>query len=155
AIDPTLVGAGDGSGDVVSAAGPLQVRLPQDPSRRPVQVSAGGASIAMRLEGAQSSLLSTTGARADYPAVRAAGAVRSPAPAGALRESVVLKARRAGPVSFTFLLDVSPGLVLTLKPNGSVEAAGAAGALQLVIPSPLLMEPATAGGIGAQSPSVA
>jgi RHS repeat-associated protein len=154
-IDTSLVGAGDGTGDTVSAAGPLQVRLPRDFAGRPVQVSAGGDTLSMRLQGAQSSGLSAAGSEGSYASVQPGVDVTYSVAPDTLNESVVLRSRPGGPVSFTFLLAVSAGLTLAARPDGSIDALDASGGRVFLIPAPLLTEPAAAGGVGAQSAGVA
>jgi RHS repeat-associated protein len=104
----------------------------------PVTFSVGTAAVQVTLEGGGGTLASS-GSVATYAHALSGADLTLAAEPDALKESIVLQSA-AAPSTFTYDLQLSPGLTATLDPGGGVNFADSSGALKFSMLAPFMSD---------------
>ncbi len=147
AIDNTLVPSGRSGYAVENAAGEVSVKLPEDPSARPVLIEDDQAWVSLRLEGAGREQARVEGDTARYSQVADADEVTYAVNSQGVKETLVLDERpsraRLESLSYDYVLDASAGLTPRMSTDGGVEFADAKGRVGFSIPAGTMFDSAS------------
>jgi RHS repeat-associated protein len=140
-IDNNLVANGAGASGVHNAANSFHVDLPGAVNERAISIQVGSSTVSMSLVGATGAQLAYGGNQATYAGALAGADATYEVFASGLKESIVIKAKPAGAVAFTFALN-SGSLVLMRQADGTVTAVDAVGQTRLMIAAPWMHDAA-------------
>lgn len=140
-IDNELVPAEGLAYDVENAAGPYELKIPEDASATPVKVSADSRWVTFKLHGLDDGA-AVDGSTATFDGVHADEQVAFEATGPGLKESITLTSPPVEPTRYVYDLEMSAGLAPRLADDETLEFVSESGAIEFSVPPAFMFDAA-------------